>query len=154
METTNVSVLEPVPPSRLVRTIMRPMTKALNPAVVLIAGRRHFGAAAMLSHTGRRSGKTYTTPVGAHLAGDVMIIPLTFGNTSDWVRNVRAAGGCQVRLSGRDYQLTRPEFRDPAQARPLVRTAFNPVFRGAFHMLGIRQFLVLSPAGEPGRGRG
>jgi hypothetical protein len=58
------------------------------------SGRRHFGGAATLGHTGRRSGRTYTTPVGAHFTGDTAIIPLTFGNTSDWVRNVRSAGGC------------------------------------------------------------
>lgn len=136
----------PVPPSWLVRVIMRPVTKALNPLNAPFAGKRHFGPIARLSHTGRRTGKTYTTSVGAHIAGEVAIIPLTFGNTSDWVRNVLAAGGCLVRIGGTDYRLTQPEFRSAEQARPLVRAAFSPAFRGAFRMLGIRQFLLLKIA--------
>lgn len=137
---------EPIPPSWLVWHVMRPVTKVLNPMMGLVAGRRHFGAAALLSHTGRRSGRPYLTPVGAHLTGDTAVIPLTFGNTSDWVKNVHAAGGCLVRLNGSDYPLTRPEFRTAAEARPLVRAGFGPAFRVAFRILGIRQFLVLSLA--------
>jgi deazaflavin-dependent oxidoreductase (nitroreductase family) len=139
----SADLLEPVRPSWLVRVVMRPMTKALNPVMAAIAGRRHFGGAARLTHTGRRSGKSYVAIVGAHVTGGTAVIPLTFGNTSDWARNVRAAGGCSVRLNGTDYTLTEPEFRGAADAKPLVRAAFNPVFRGAFPMLGIRQFLIL-----------
>jgi deazaflavin-dependent oxidoreductase (nitroreductase family) len=138
-----VGLLEPIRPSWLVRVVMRPMTKALNPVMATVAGRRHFGGAARLTHTGRRSGRSYVAIVGAHVTGDTVVIPLTFGNTSDWVRNVQAAGSCSVRLNGTDYSLTQPEFRSTADARPLVRAAFNPVFRAAFPMLGIRQFLVL-----------
>jgi hypothetical protein len=71
------------------------------------------------------------------------VIPLTFGNQSDWSRNVRAAGGGVIRLDGADYQVSQPELADWAEAAPLVRAAFNPVMRGAFRMLGIRQFLLL-----------
>ena len=144
-------LLEPVRPSWLVRVVMRPMTKALNPVTATVAGSRHFGGAARLTHTGRRSGRSYVAIVGAHVTGDTAVIPLTFGNTSDWARNVRAAGGCSVRLNGTDYSLTRPEFRSAADARPLVRAAFNPVFRAAFPMLGIRQFLVLRVADAESR---
>jgi deazaflavin-dependent oxidoreductase (nitroreductase family) len=136
-------LFEPIRPSWLVRVVIRPMTKALNPVMATVAGRRHFGGAARLTHTGRRSGRSYVAIVGAHVTGDTAVIPLTFGNTSDWARNVQAAGSCSVRLNGTDYLLTQPEFRGTADARPLVRAAFNPVFRAAFPMLGIRQFLVL-----------
>lgn len=151
---TSAGMLEPVRPSWLVRVVIRPMTKALNPVMAAIAGRRHFGGAARLTHTGRRSGKSYVAIVGAHVTGDTAVIPLTFGNTSDWSRNVRAAGGCSIRLNGTDYTLTEPQFRSPADAKPLVRAAFNPVFRAAFPMLGIRQFLILrvtKAAKVPGR---
>jgi deazaflavin-dependent oxidoreductase (nitroreductase family) len=141
--TMTAGALEPVPPSRLVRVIIRPLTKVLNPVMATIAGRRHFGGAARLTHTGRRSGRPYVAVVGAHVTGDTAVIPLTFGNTSDWVRNVRAAGGCTVRLNGTDYTLKDPDFRSAADARPLVRAAFNPVFRAVFRVLGIRQFLIL-----------
>jgi len=48
-------------------------------------------------------------------------------------------------------RLRRPEFRSAADARPLVRAAFNPVFRAAFPILGIHQFLVLRVADAESR---
>lgn len=135
--------LEPVAPSLLVRIVMRPMTKMLNPLIRKLAGRRHFRMAAQIQHVGRRSGRAYMTPAGARLSGDVVVIPLTFGNQSDWSRNVRAAGGCSIRLEGQDYDATQPEFLDRPEAEPLVRSAFSPVERASFRVLGIRQYLRL-----------
>lgn len=133
-----------VRPSRFVRIVMGPMTKALNPVMMKLAGRRHVLMAAQVRHVGRKSGRPYVTPVGARLAGRTFVIPLTFGNQSDWSRNVRAAGGCSIRLNGVDYQASKPELADWTQAAPVVRAAFNAVIRAGFRMLGIRQFLLLA----------
>jgi deazaflavin-dependent oxidoreductase (nitroreductase family) len=135
-----------VPPSRFVRIVMGPMTKPLNPLIVKAAGRRHFGMAAQIRHTGRRSGRSYTTPASARISGDVAVIPLTFGSQSDWSQNVRAAGGCSIRLNGRDYDLTQPELLSVADVQPLVRSMFSPTQRAAFRMLGIRQVMRLRVA--------
>jgi deazaflavin-dependent oxidoreductase (nitroreductase family) len=132
-----------VGPSRLVAIVMRPMTKMLNPAVAQLAGRRHFRMAAQIRHVGRRSGRQYVTPAGARLAGDTFVIPLTFGNQSDWSRNVRAAGGCEIRLNGITHRAVRPELVSGEQAGDAVRAAFGPVERAMFGMLGIRQYLLL-----------
>jgi deazaflavin-dependent oxidoreductase (nitroreductase family) len=144
--------LAPVPPSRFVRVAMRPMTRALNPLMRKLAGRRHVRMAAEIRHVGRRSGCGYVTPVGARVRGDVAVIPLTFGNQSDWSKNVRAAGGCSIRVNGQDYEATEPEFVDRASAGPLVRPVFGPVTRAGFRLLGIRQYLRLHvvPAARPG----
>jgi len=136
-----------VPPSRFVRIVMGPMTRPLNPLIVKAAGRRHFGMAAQIRHTGRRSGRSYTTPASARISGDVAVIPLTFGSQSDWSRNVRAAGGCSIRLNGRDYDLTQPELLSVADVQPLIRSIFSPTQRAAFRMLGIRQVMRLRVAG-------
>jgi deazaflavin-dependent oxidoreductase (nitroreductase family) len=146
MSASDIQQTPVVRPSRLVRVVMRPLTKVLNPATMAFAGRRHMTMAAQVRHVGRKSGRPYVTPVGARRAGDTFVIPLTFGNQSDWSRNVRAAGGCVIRLDGVDYQVTQPELAGRAEAAPLVREAFNPVMRGAFRMLGIRQFLLLQLA--------
>ena len=135
--------LQPVAPSLVVKIVLRPMTKVLNPLIRKLAGRRHFWMAAQMWHVGRRSGRRYMTPVGARRSGDLVVIPLTFGNRSDWSQNVRAAGGCSIRLKGRDYQATRPEFLSVQEAQPLVRSAFSPLERASFRMLGIRQVMSL-----------
>ena len=75
-----------------------------------------------------------------------MLIPLTFGNRSDWTRNVRAAGQCTLRLNGKVYQAVTPEFIDAAHAAPLIRGAFGPMQRLAFRLLGIQQFIQLQLA--------
>jgi deazaflavin-dependent oxidoreductase (nitroreductase family) len=141
---------QPVPPSRFVKIVIGPMTKVLNPLIVRLAGRPHFHMAAQLTHTGRRSGRVYVTPVGARRAGDVVLIPLTFGNESDWSRNVRAAGRCSLRLAGVDYEASAPTLVSPEEAGPHVRAAFGRLERASMRMLGIRQFLRLSvvPAGS------
>lgn len=135
--------LEPVAPALVARIVMRPMTKVLNPLIRKLAGRPHFRMAAQVRHVGRRSGRSYMTPVGARLSGDVAVIPLTFGNQSDWSRNVRAVGGCSLRVDGRDYDATEPEFLSPREAKQLVRSVFSPLERASFRMLGIRQFMRL-----------
>jgi len=61
----------------------------------------------------------------------VIVIPLTFGSRSDWAQNVRAAGGCSIRLLGHDYAAIEPESLTLAEAAPLLRAAFSPVERPA-----------------------
>ena len=136
----------PVGPSLFVRLVMGPMTKILNRFVATMAGRRHFPIAAQIHHVGRRTGKPYVTSVGASVQGAAVLIPLTFGNRSDWTRNVRAAGQCSVRLNGKVYQAVAPQFLDAAQAAPLIRRAFGPVQRLAFRLFGIQQFMQLQLA--------
>jgi deazaflavin-dependent oxidoreductase (nitroreductase family) len=134
----------PVPPSSFVKIVMGPMTKVLNPLIVKRAGRPRFRMAARLTHTGRRSGRTYVTPVGARRAGDLVLIPLTFGNQSDWTRNVLAAGRCSLRLEGVDYLATAPTLLSREEAGSDVRAAFGRLERASMRMLGIQQFLRMS----------
>jgi hypothetical protein len=137
-----------VRPSRLVAVVMSPLTKVLNPVMMKVAGRRHMTMAAQIRHVGRRSGRSYVTPAAARLTGDTFVIPLTFGNTSDWSRNVRAAGGCTIVLESVEYRADRPELADRDQAAPVIRAAFSPVQRAMFRMLGIRQYLLLHRVGS------
>jgi deazaflavin-dependent oxidoreductase (nitroreductase family) len=132
--------LQPVRPSWLVRTIMRPLTKVLNPLSARMAGRPGFRMAARLHHVGRRTGAYYITPVGARIKDGHVLIPLTFGNQSDWVRNVRVAGGATLEVNRRSYGMVAPECLDWADARQMVRSFF-PLAGSGFKMLGIKQFL-------------
>jgi len=144
--TTNsqrTAALQPLGPSRFVHIVMGPMTKVLNPMIRRLAGRRHFRMAGNLRHVGRRSGRQYVTPVGTRLSGDMIVIPLTFGNQSDWSKNVRAAGGGSIRYNGREYAATQPQILGMQDARAVIRSAFSPMERASFGMLGIRQVMTL-----------
>src|SRR5690348_16438889 len=76
----------------------------LNPILQRFAGRPGFYAA-LLRHTGRRSGRAYETPVVAMLVNDGVLIPLPYGAHTDWCRNVLAAGRCSMVFHGDTYQL-------------------------------------------------
>jgi hypothetical protein len=56
-----------------------------------------------------------------------------------------------IRLRGRDYTATHPEFLGVEDAQPLIRSAFSPLERASFRLLGIRQVLSLHaiPAKQP-----
>jgi len=138
----DTSTVDPVGPSLLVRLVLTPMTKTLNPIIGKLAGRRHVPIA-QLQHIGRRTGKTYVTSVGARLTSGVVLIPLTFGNQSDWARNVYAAGGCSVHINGAAYHVVHPQFLDGADAEPATRVSFHAVERLVFKVLGIKQFMRL-----------
>lgn len=79
---------------------------------------------AIVHHTGRRSGKIYHIPVIAFRTADGYRIALTYGPESDWVRNVLAAGGCEIETQRRRIALAHPRIlSDPDRrwAPPVVR---------------------------------
>jgi deazaflavin-dependent oxidoreductase (nitroreductase family) len=80
-------------------------------------------------HRGRKTQREYRTPVLVFRRGDHVIIALTYGPDTDWVRNVLAHGGGTLETRGRTIQLTQPRlFHDER------RQAMPPLIR---HMLGV-----------------
>ncbi len=79
----------------------------------------------VIVHKGRRSGRVYRTPVNVFPADGGYVIALTYGPDTDWVKNVLAAGGCELRTRGTTVHLGSPQlFRDESLARhPAGRTA-------------------------------
>ena len=65
---------------------------------------------AIVSHIGRKSGRTYRTPVNAFRTDDGYITALTYGAQSDWVKNVLAAGSCEIQTRGRRVRLISPHI--------------------------------------------
>jgi deazaflavin-dependent oxidoreductase (nitroreductase family) len=65
---------------------------------------------AIVSHVGRRSGRTYRTPVNAFRTDSEYIIALTYGAESDWVKNVLAAGWCELQTRGRRVRVFDPRI--------------------------------------------
>ena len=107
-----------------------------NPVIKLIAGRFFY---ALVIHTGRRSGKAYSTPVVATKTDEFVFIPLPYGANTDWLLNVQAKGECLVKLKGQSYSLTGPEIIEPAAALP----AFPGTLQRAFKRSKVNQFLQL-----------
>jgi deazaflavin-dependent oxidoreductase (nitroreductase family) len=143
--------IRPTRPSLAVRMTIKPMSRVLNPLVRKVAGKRRMAMAAQMHHTGRRSGRAFMTPVGAKLAGAHFLIPLTFGNMSDWCRNVRAAGGGTIRWKGDDYRVIEPELLDVKASRAEIRSTFNFSDRVFVRMMGITQVMRLRLAPHDGR---
>ena len=100
---------------------------------------------ALVIHRGRTSGRTYRTPVIVFRRGQQFVIHLTYGPNTDWVRNVRAAGGCEIITRGRRYQLGNPHLdRDETAsgAPALVRFILRRVVKAD-------EFLTLDVAQQP-----
>ena len=70
----------------------------------------------ILTHAGRKSGRVYRTPVNVFRAPEGFLIALTYGRESEWVKNVLAAGGCELATRGVRYQLVAPTIvHDPTR---------------------------------------
>jgi deazaflavin-dependent oxidoreductase (nitroreductase family) len=80
-----------------------------NPFSLSFAGRPN-SFWSVIQHSGRRSGKVYTTPVIAGRQNGCFVVPLPYGLQVDWFRNVMAAGGCDLIHQGKVYRAAAPEI--------------------------------------------
>ncbi len=91
---------------------------------------------ALVVHRGRRSGRTYRTPVNVFGTEDGFIMALTYGPDTDWVQNIQAAGGCELRTGGRVLRVAEPRvYRDE------TRRGIRPVERQVLRLIGVADFL-------------
>ncbi len=93
----------------------------------------------VIVHAGRRSGRQYRTPVNVFRVPGGYVVALTYGTNSEWVRNVVAAGGCDLETRGRREHLAHPEvFNDEK------RSHVPPLVRPILHLLRVADFLRLT----------
>jgi deazaflavin-dependent oxidoreductase (nitroreductase family) len=123
---------------RLPRSLARFNTRVTNPIQSRWAGR--LAPWIVLVHTGRRSGRTYRTPMLAWKRGDLLMIGILYGEQSSWVRNVLAADGGEVIRSGQRYRL-----RDPRVENPAGRNDLSPIGRLYARVSGRALVAVLVP---------
>jgi deazaflavin-dependent oxidoreductase (nitroreductase family) len=95
----------------------------------------------LVKHVGRKSGRSYETPVNVFRRADGFIFALTYGPEAEWVRNVLAAGGCDLVHRGHTYRLTNPEVIHD-ETRQTVPAFPRPILR----LVGCADFLRLSVA--------
>ena len=66
---------------------------------------------ALLTYAGRKTGRTYHTPINVMRHGKHYVFALTYGSDdSQWVKNVLASGECQMQCLGRHLRLVEPEL--------------------------------------------
>jgi len=94
----------------------------------------------ILKHVGRKSGKVYRTPVNVFQAPNRFIIALTYSSKSEWVKNVIAAGGCELRTRGKQYRLSAPKV-----VRDLTRRHFPIPVRAVLRIVGADEYMELAP---------
>jgi deazaflavin-dependent oxidoreductase (nitroreductase family) len=98
----------------------------------------------LVTHVGRRSGRTYQTSLGIYPYGDGFLLPLGYGPHTDWYRNIMAAGVCTLAWKGRTYQLERPEV----MSGPEVVRAWPMRDRILLRIAGIHDFVWLHRSEE------
>jgi deazaflavin-dependent oxidoreductase (nitroreductase family) len=120
-------------PRRLARVNRVVTNRVLGPVA------RYLPGFAVVSHVGRRSGRTYRTPVNAYRRAGGYVIALVYGADSQWVRNVLAAGGADIETRGRRVHLVDPEVvRDPA------RSFVPKPVRLPLRLVNVADFMLLS----------
>jgi deazaflavin-dependent oxidoreductase (nitroreductase family) len=117
----------------------------LNPAMLQLAGRKHWYAA-VICHTGRHSGRKYSTPVVADRVADGFIVPLPYGTGVDWLRNIRAAGGATIKVGGETFNVVGLEIIGAEAAAPQLSSKR----RRAFERFGIDKFVEVTLAPTKG----
>ncbi len=117
--------------------LMRTFTRVTDPITRPLAGRRFFKLWANVHHVGRRSGTRYTTPVAIVTTPDGFVIPLPWGERTQWARNVLEARGCRLRWGGADYTVAQPELLNREQAEAF----FGRFLRLGLSLFGMRVFL-------------
>jgi len=103
---------------------------------------RHLPGFGVVRHRGRRSGRVYETPVNVFPTASGFVIALTYGSGTDWLKNVLAAGECEIQTRGRWVHCTQPRlYHDPQ------RRGIRPIERAALGALHVEEFLELQAAG-------
>jgi len=108
----------------LPRAIARFNRRATNRLLGPLA--RYLPAFGVVVHRGRKSGRLYRTPVNVFGRPGGVVVALTYGPASDWVRNVVAAGGCSLQTRGHTLRLSRPRLIHD-ETRHLVPAPLRPI---------------------------
>ena len=96
-----------------------------------LAGRRLFPLWAVLEHRGRTSGVVRRTPVVARRTDGGFVIPMPFGPSTQWSRNVLAAGEATLIWKGRPRRVSAPRMIGFEEAAPALGASQRPIARRA-----------------------
>jgi len=117
-------------------------SRATNRLALTLAGKRWNPLFSIVRHIGRRSGRTYETPVAARRVDGGFVVALAFGSDAQWHRNLIAAAGGVIRWRGVDYVVGAPE---PIEVDAAVAT-FNAIQRAGLRAADIDGYIRLADA--------
>jgi deazaflavin-dependent oxidoreductase (nitroreductase family) len=119
-------------------------THVVNPITRLFAGWLPWFA--IVIHVGRRTGQRRRTPVNVFRDGELFVFALTYGSNVQWVKNVLAAGSCELRTRGRTVRVTDPRVFVDERRRlmPLPVRFFLGLIR-------VTEFMSVRPLEPPER---
>jgi deazaflavin-dependent oxidoreductase (nitroreductase family) len=96
---------------------MAALPRLLNPLGMPLA--RRLPPLAVLHHRGRRTGRSYDTPVQAYRTPNGWVVGLAYDRNAPFALNLLAAGGGEMTRAGRRYRITQPR-RVGHEARELL----------------------------------
>jgi deazaflavin-dependent oxidoreductase (nitroreductase family) len=140
--------------SATVRTAARRFHRAVgNPLQMRSAGMPGTFAS-VVKHQGRRTGRTYQTPVWAVPTEDGFVIAIVYGAGTDWLKNVVASGAAAIVDDGEACPVDRPEIVPIDSARAYFPATLQRIHRriGVDRCLRVRRVEVAktSAASEAG----
>jgi deazaflavin-dependent oxidoreductase (nitroreductase family) len=80
------------------------LAHTINPAA-MAAARSGRGPFSLVRHVGRKSGRSYETPLIVAPHPDGFVAELTYGPNVSWYRNTVAAGHCVLIVGGTEYEI-------------------------------------------------
>ena len=111
---------------------LRRFTRVMRPLALRSAGKEG-SSTSVVRHVGRRSGRTYETPVVAVQHDDSFLIALPYGERTDWLKNVLGKGSATIVTNGHTYEVDRPEVIAMADATGYFRPREQRMHR-QFHV--------------------
>jgi len=119
----------------LIRRMNRSVT---NPRVMRTAGTAETQTS-VIEHVGRKSGRTYETPIDIIESDTGLLIALPYGIRADWVRNVVAVGSATVVTRGERVDVGSPTIVATADVAELIPRRTMRMLR----LFGVGHFLRL-----------
>jgi len=115
-----------------IQNTLRWFTRATRPLALRSAGKQGTSTS-VVRHVGRRSGRTYQTPVIVAQHDDKFLIALPYGQRTDWLKNVLDKGSATIVTNGHSYEVDRPEVIPMGEATGYFRPREQRMHR-QFHV--------------------
>jgi deazaflavin-dependent oxidoreductase (nitroreductase family) len=120
------------------------LPRLLNPLVLPLT--RRVPPLAVLHHRGRRSGRSYATPVQAYATPDGWLVALAYDHNAPFALNLLAAGGGEMTRAGHRYRISQPRRvgREALKTLPALAAL-------EMRVVGIDEFLQFDATPLPDR---